>query len=269
MFRSACFAVLLFFCLPFLGPCAAFAGDVQGGQGFQLQKPAFKEGSPRLLEPVPGIAKLPPAGQLFKNQAITSTTDILDIDVHYPTFGNALVDQDISLWAHRVVETFSKGLASDGLAPRQVRNELKANYTVSHASTRSLTVTYEVWTYTGGIHGNNDIVTLSYDMASGQRLFFEDLLVATGTALKRLSVYCARVLESTLGEDADAGMIRSGTAPELDNYAAFSLFPAGLRVYFQPYQVAPFTAGPQRVDVPLEVILDAGPRLELWGRMQR
>jgi hypothetical protein len=63
-------------------------------------------------------------------------------------------------------------------------------------------------------------------------------------------------------------MLKSGTAPELDNYSSFSLFPAGLRIHFQPYQVAPFVAGAQRVDVPLEVILDAGPYLELWGRQK-
>jgi hypothetical protein len=189
--------------------------------------------------------------------------------VHYPVFSNVLISRDISLWAHRVAETFSNGVEKDPLLPRQAQNELKVGYTVSYASPRSLTVTYEVWTYTGGAHGNNDIITLSYDTESGQRIFFEDLVVAVDTALEILSDYCLKALTATLGENLNDEMLRNGTMPEVENYSGFSMFPAGLRIHFQPYQVAPYSAGPQRVDVPLEVIMEAGPRLELWGRDRR
>jgi len=236
-----------------------------GGQ----QYPASERVNPELLAPLAGFQDISPAEQRFKDASIVKSGGIIDIDVHYPVFGKVLIDQDIALWAHRVVETFTKGLGDDHPNPRQARNELRAGYTVSYASPRSLTVTYEIWTYTGGIHGNNDIITLSYDMESGQRLLFEDLVVATDTALERLADYCSKTLRNTLGEDLDEAMLKSGTAPELDNYSSFSLFPAGLRVHFQPYQVAPFVAGAQRVDVPLEIILDAGPHLELWGRKRR
>jgi hypothetical protein len=222
-----------------------------------------------VLAPLAGFQDISPAELVFKDAAIVKPGDIIDVDVHYPVFGKILIDQDIALWAHRVVETFTKGLGDDHANPRQARNELRAGYTVSYASPRSLTVTYEIWTYTGGIHGNNDIITLSYDVESGQRLLFEDLITATDTALELMAAYCFKALGNTLGEDLDESMLKSGTAPELDNYSSFSLFPAGLRIHFQPYQVAPFAAGAQRVDVPLEVILDAGPYLELWGRQSR
>jgi len=225
--------------------------------------------NPELLTPLAGFQDISPAEQRFKDAAIVKPGNIIDIDVHYPVFGKVLIDQDIALWAHRVVETFTKGLGDEHANQRQARNELRATYTVSGASPRSLTVTYEIWTYTGGIHGNNDIITLSYDVESGQRLLFEDLVVATDTALERLAAYCAKELRLTLGEDLDEAMLKSGTAPELDNYSSFSLFPAGLRIHFQPYQVAPFVAGAQRVEVPLEVILDAGPHMELWGKNNR
>jgi len=224
---------------------------------------------PELLAPLAGFQNISPAEQRFKDTSIVKPGDIIDIDVHYPVFDKILIDQDIALWAHRVVETFTKGLDHEDANPRQARNELRANYTVSYASPRSLTVTYEIWTYTGGIHGNNDIITLSYDVESGQRLLFEDLVVAPDTALERLADYCSKTLRNTLGEYLDEAMLKSGTAPELDNYSSFSLFPAGLRVHFQPYQVAPFVAGAQWVDVPLEVILDAGPHLNLWGKDRR
>jgi hypothetical protein len=234
-----------------------------------LKSHASERAGPELLTPLAGFQDSSPADQRFKDTGIVKSGEVLDIDVHYPVFGKILIDQDIALWAHRVVETFTKGLGDDHANTRKARNELRASYTVSYASPRSLTVTYEVWTYTGGIHGNNDIITLSYDVESGQRLLFEDLIVATDTALERLAAYCSKALRVPLGEDLDEAMLKSGTAPELDNYSSFSLFPAGLRIHFQPYQVAPFAAGAQRVDVPLEVILDAGPHMELWGKKSR
>jgi hypothetical protein len=236
-----------------------------GGQ----QLPASERASPELLAPLAGFQDISPDEQRFKDASIVKPGDIIDIDVHYPVFGKVLIDQDIAIWAHRVVETFTRGLGDDQPNPRQSRNELRAYYTVSYASPRSLTITYEIWTYTGGIHGNNDIITLSYDVESGQRLLFEDLVVATDTALERLADHCSKILRNTLGPDLDESMLKNGTAPELDNYSSFSLYPAGLRIHFQPYQVAPFVAGAQQVDVPLEVILDAGPYLELWGRKRR
>ena len=267
-------AAALVLSISLLAPCCAMAAqspapplDVPRLGG--LQGRATENVKPELLTPLKEFQDIPPAAQSFKDASIVKPGDVIDVDVHYPVFGKVLIDQDIALWAHRVVETFTKGLGDEHANPRQARNELRAGYTVSLASPRSLTVTYEIWTYTGGIHGNNDIITLSYDAESGQRLLFEDLVVATDTALERLSDYCAKALRTTLGEDLDEAILKSGTAPELDNYSSFSLFPAGLRIHFQPYQVAPFVAGAQRVDVPLEVILDAGPHLELWGRQRR
>jgi hypothetical protein len=231
-----------------------------------LQSRSAESATPESPAPPAGFQDISPAEQRFKNAAIVKSGGNLDIDVQYPVFGKAIIDQDIALWAHRVVETFTTGLGDEHANQRLSRNELRADYTVSYASPRSLTVTYEVWTYTGGVHGNYDIITLSYDVESGQRLLFEDLVATVDTALKSLDSYCSKSLRSTLGEDLDEDMLTGGTAPELDNYSSFSLFPSGLRIHFQPYQVAPFIAGAQRVDVPLEVILEAGPHLELWGR---
>jgi hypothetical protein len=248
-------------------PAGTFAAATEETFFIPAQAPAAGNAGPGL--PQAGFTEIPPAGHLFRDASIRKDGELVDINVHYPVFGNALIDRDISLWARRVAETFSNGLARDSLLPRQVRNELKVDYTVSYASPRSLTVTYEVWTYTGGAHGNNDVITLSYDVESGQRIFFEDLVVATDTALETLADYCLKALTATLGEDLNEEMLRNGTMPEVDNYSSFSLFPAGLRIHFQPYQVAPFSAGPQRVDVPLEIIMEAGPRLEFWGRDRR
>ena len=61
-------------------------------------------------------------------------------------------------------------------------------------------------------------------------------------------------------------MIQEGTTPDAENFSRFSLTPAGIRFYFPPYQVAPWAAGMQPVDIPLAELAPARPQLDLWAR---
>ena len=79
-----------------------------------------------------------------------------------------------------------------------------------------------------------------------------------------MSAWSRKKLARTLGEDADEDMIRDGVAPDLRNFANLTLTPQGLRIEFQPYQVAPWSAGPQRVDMPLAELAAAGPEALIW-----
>ena len=208
--------------------------------------------------------------------SITLREGDFDIDVRYPRLGQPAVDDDLARWAAHVVAAFRQGLAEPDDDARHTTgtpdpgahhfvNELKVTYEVARASVRAATVTFSVWTYTGGAHGNLDIITLSYDMASGARLTLEDLFADTEGALALLAGYCYDELAESLGDARVDDMLRGGTSPDADNYASLALTPEGVRVYFSPYQVAPWSAGPQQVDVPLGVLIDAGPKLELWG----
>jgi hypothetical protein len=51
-----------------------------------------------------------------------------------------------------------------------------------------------------------------------------------------------------------------------ENFASLTLIPSGIRINFQPYQVAPWAAGAQRVDIPLDELRPARPLLLLWGQ---
>gem|GEM_PF-1291202 len=226
---------------------------------------------------LPGFVRAAEPGAPRDDEAsITLREDDFDIDVRYPRLGQAAVDDDLARWAAHIVGAFRQGLAEPGTGAEPANgtpdpnahhfvNELKVTYEVTRASARAVTVTFSIWTYTGGAHGNLDIITLSYDMASGARLAPEDIFADTEGALALLASYCYEALAEALGDDRAEDMLRSGTSPDADNYASLALTPEGVRVHFPPYQVAPWSAGPQLVDVPLGVLIDAGPRLELWG----
>jgi len=57
-------------------------------------------------------------------------------------------------------------------------------------------------------------------------------------------------LKKQLGDMADPGMLEAGTtATTPDNYKNWALTPNSLVFFFDPYQVAAYAAGPQKVEI--------------------
>ena len=115
-------------------------------------------------------------------------------------------------------------------------------------------------------HQAVDTFQNTYDMKSGALIDLYDVFENLDTALDVMSRYCTKALTKSLGDMYNDDMLRSGTAPEAENFSSFALTPEGIRIFFQPYQVAPWAAGSQVVDIPLDALADAGPRLSLWGK---
>lgn len=64
-------------------------------------------------------------------------------------------------------------------------------------------------------------------------------------------------LSAQLGDMTDAEWIAMGTDPaEPFNYRSWALTNDALVIYFDPYQVAAYAAGPQVVSIPLADIAD-------------
>lgn len=186
-----------------------------------------------------------------------------DIDMRYPTFANAAVSADVRQWAHHLADAFRAGLEEE--EPLPFKSTLKVGYTVSHPSPAAVSITFDVYTYTGGAHGNLDLITVSYALDSGRRLTLDDIFGDVETALARMSAFAYANLASSLGDMRVDDMLRSGTTPDVDNYSSIALTPDGIRIHFQPYQVAPWAAGPQHVDMSLDELAEADPHRELWG----
>jgi hypothetical protein len=70
--------------------------------------------------------------------------------------------------------------------------------------------------------------------------------------LKTIAPYVAAQLHSTL-PSTDQDFVDDGTAPTEDDYANFTVQPDGVTFIFDPYQVAPYSDGQQKVTVPLSV----------------
>lgn len=218
---------------------------------FALALPAFAADAPSLVH----------------DALIARENGKVHIRVHYPVTGHARVDADVAAWARQVVDAFQSTYGEE--PDLGVPYELETTYSTTRPSPSVLSIVWKTASYTGGAHGNLEIGTTTYDMKTGTLIDLYDVFEDLDAALDDMSVFCTRKLSRTLGDMYNKDMLESGTAPEADNFSSFALTPAGIRIFFQPYQVAPWAAGPQAVDIPLDALTDARPRLPLWGKAAR
>ena len=198
------------------------------------------------------------ANALNERDAVVSRqTGKLQIRVHYPITGNARVDADVADWAHQAVDTFQNTYGEE--PDLGVPYELETTYSTTRSTPSVLSIVWKTASYTGGAHGNLEITTTTYDMKSGALIDLYDVFENLDTALDVMSRYCTKALTKSLGDMYNDDMLRSGTAPEAENFSSFALTPEGIRIFFQPYQVAPWAAGSQVVDIPLDALADAAP----------
>ncbi|MFT3957506.1 MAG: RsiV family protein [Desulfovibrio sp.] len=198
----------------------------------------------------------------------TNREDKPDINLSYPSLGIRTIDANIREWATGIADAFEETFNSPGLYPDENRPvpELWCSYSVSHPSDKALSITFEVWTYTGGSQGNLDVMTLNYSLLTGQRLGLVDIFEDPDAALAIMSAWSRRELFQRLGGMRQEQYLRTGLNPVPENFASLTLTPSGIRINFQPYQVAPGMAGAQKVEIPIEELQPAHPLMLLWGK---
>lgn len=190
----------------------------------------------------------------------------IKIQFEYPELGIASIDSHLVQWATTMANDFKENITREASPDDKTPYEMIGKYTVSRPSAAAVSITYEVWTYTGGAHGNLDIITLNYDSEHGTPLSPEHLFNDVEQALELMSTYCYTVLAAELGADSSPIMLKSGTSPDVENFSAITLLPTGIIIHFQPYQVAPWSSGPQKVSMSLSDIAQARPEEGFWGR---
>ena len=242
-------------------PALNDSGQGSQGPGIQDQPKTDKDAAAAIISGSrrPGV---------IEHQIVrTNRGDKPDITLSYPSVGVRGIDASIRNWATGIADAFEETFNSPGLYPDENRPvpELWCSYTVSHPSDKALSITFEVWTYTGGSQGNLDVMTLNYSLLSGQRLGLVDIFEDPDAALAIMSAWSHKELAGRLGGMRQEQMLRTGLNPVPENFASLTLIPSGIRVNFQPYQVAPGMAGAQKVDIPLAELLPAHPLLLLWG----
>lgn len=208
-------------------------------------------------EPIPTARKMLET----KDSTIAQRTSAFSIDIHYPITGYSKIDKDIREFAEQLAQSF-KATSEE---PHTNPYELSTAYVLTSPSPQYLSLVWQIYVYTGGAHSNLEISTFTYSATTGNTIELYDVFEDLDLALEIASDYAERELKRTLEDMADLDMIREGTAPDVENFSRFALTPSGMRFYFPPYQVAPWAAGMQTVEVPLSELSPAKPQRILWG----
>jgi hypothetical protein len=107
----------------------------------------------------------------------------------------------------------------------------------------------------GGAHGVKYFRQLNFDVANKKVLQLPDLFIDKSDYLTPISAYCRNDLLSRVDKiGSDSLMVAEGLSPELANFNDFELTSQGIKIYFPPYQVAPYASGPQEVKIPYAVL---------------
>ncbi|MBD5642061.1 MAG: DUF3298 and DUF4163 domain-containing protein [Desulfovibrio sp.] len=191
------------------------------------------------------------------------------ISIYYPEIGNDKVDEAVKKYAESVADGYQKETSEtwseDEEKPDSFGNwEESGFFTIERPGPNVISITFNIYTYTGGAHGMVAVVVQNYDLKTGKRLDLADLFEKPEVALEILARISRERLRQSLGDETVEDMLQSGTEPVADNFLALALTPAGVTVEFQPYQVGPWSIGQQRVEISLADLQPAGPRPFVW-----
>jgi len=173
----------------------------------------------------------------------------------YPQIGIPSADAAMQDWVYALADGFKGVLSQRGAQEPPYGAQL--TYTVARNDETVVSILFSYSIYTGGAHPNLAQTAFNFLMPDGARVFLPDLLGNDG--IQRVSDLAIADLTSRLaGPDgmSESNWIRTGAAPFADNFETFELFPDQLVIEFDPYAVAAYAAGPQKVRIPLAQVQD-------------
>lgn len=129
---------------------------------------------------------------------------------------------------------------------------LRVNYESAVTSTGVVSVRFESLAEERDMaHPSHHYISIIFDTIEQRELKLADLFVARSAWLKKV-VELTRASLTAQDLPTTEDWIEKGTGANPGNFAVFRLTDQALEVFFPPYQVAPYTAGLQRVSIPLD-----------------
>jgi Protein of unknown function (DUF3298)/Deacetylase PdaC len=197
-----------------------------------------------------------------KHYTIAAEYPQIDGDARFENFNReakSLVAKDVA--AFKTAETPEATDSGSETPAEGLDSTLDIGYEIRYATDDLISVEFSEGTYSrGAAHPSSATTVLNYDVKSGRKLALADLFNPKSNYLNVISTYSIKNLKEQAKVDKEAmltdDMIKSGASPRADNYRAWAISKKGLWITFDPYQVAPYAAGPQYVLVPYSALKD-------------
>jgi hypothetical protein len=202
--------------------------------------------------------------------SISQTDNFYNIQVEYPQFRDiaAAFNDQVSAFITGKIDTFKKNTKDNWDAriattpPGQTVPEnpvapfdFIANWKPVQLNKKYLSFVINIYYFSGGAHGLNEVYAFNYDIVQKKELTINDFLGNSPQALQELSQIAAQQVTSQLQssgvqiDDVLTQIVQQGTKPTLDNYHNFNFNYNSLTIYFQQYQVAPGYVGPVTITI--------------------
>ena len=185
-------------------------------------------------------------------KALQEETTTYKMDVKYPMTAHAALNAVLESFAKGQVDEFKKvaGEVSFG-----AKNELNISYTPFDFSPEIKGFKFDVESYTGGAHPNMDIFTKTFDLKTGKELTLAEIFKPDSNYLSAVSKASIAQLKAKM-QDPDPKWIERGAGSSAENYSRFILKEKEIVFYFNAYQVAPYSQGPQEAALPYSDLKD-------------
>lgn len=186
-----------------------------------------------------------------KKETISESGKGYEISASYPITKGESISGIFQEFVLSTIDTFKTDTAvSEGV---ELPEGLTMTLDISYKEERHTTVDtylFLIYSDTGGAHGLQATKTFSFN-STGKQVGVTDLFTNGAKGLGVVADYVQKDLMKR--EYADADWIKEGAAPIAENYANFFVDERGVTFLFDPYQVAPYSSGPQQVLVPVTV----------------
>lgn len=127
-------------------------------------------------------------------------------------------------------------------------------------NSKYISVLINTYIFNGGAHGNTSLIAYNYNIETGK---IDNIITASNKTVNEISEICRKVLYerlisknkniSTPNEEIDLKeMINDGAFPQIGNFQIFTMQKNRMNVYFEPYSVAPYAYGIQKVEINIE-----------------
>lgn len=200
----------------------------------------------------------------------TETAPGMTIEASWQRFGMDRPDDSSDALVQEAVRAFRSTAAQECLELKELRQEhpdyapfpLEMVLTgVISDNGKTTGILWKNYQYLGGAHGNLGVFTRNYTVPDGRAFTLTELFRRPDTAVRLFSELSRREL---IERGLPADMVDPGTEPDIENFSAFLLSSDGIVLYFNPYQVAPWSEGVVTVTLSLDDLSEAGPHTAYW-----
>lgn len=196
---------------------------------------------------------------------ISEKSDMFNIDAQYPQFTaiapnfNAkivnLINERINNFKKNSTENWQA--RKDTATPEDKIGEkpetpfyFKVDWAPAQVNKKYISIVLNLYSFSGGAHGDSEVYTFNYDLASKKEISFNDIIGNSQDNLKTISKLAVEDVVNQRGNfgETDLNALKKeleegGAGPNLDNFNNFTFDNNLVTIYYQKYQVGPGALG--------------------------